>query len=66
MRNGGQQRNSESEYKAQIRRRGKVLNQEEKKKKKKPGTFEELWWNSCGQISIEREESAKPKTLLLN
>ena len=34
MRNGGQQRNSESEYKAQIRRRGKVLNQEEKKKKK--------------------------------
>ena len=40
MRNGGQQRNSESEYKAQIRRRGKVLNQEEKKKKKKPGKFE--------------------------
>ena len=33
MRNGGQQRNSESEYKAQIRRRGKVLNQEKKKKK---------------------------------
>ena len=63
MRNGGQQRNSESEYKAQIRWRGKVLSQG---KKKKPGKFEELWWNSCEQISIEQEESAKPKMLLLN
>lgn len=34
--------------------------------KKKPGKFEELWWNSCEQIPIEQEESAKPKTLLLN
>lgn len=50
-----------SECKSQIRWRRKILKSEEKSDE-----FEELWWSSCGHVSIKREEGEKHKKSLLN